>query len=75
MYCQRICGEVSFSLEERNQAIKEIETLTPEQKEFVMQVIPDCTEQCEECKAIVDAQRNKTIELINKSKNFSDRNQ
>lgn len=66
MYCQKICGEVGFSIEEWNKAYQEIKTLTPEQRDFVMQLQTICQEQCFSCKKIVEERRLKTQELLNK---------
>ena len=68
MYCQKTCGEVGFSIEEWNKSYQELKTLTPEQRDFVMQPQTICQEQCTACLDIVTARQLKTQALMSKNR-------
>jgi hypothetical protein len=62
-YCQRICGEIDFSIERWNKTQQEIKTMTPEQQSFILEARPNCKEQCESCNKIVVETRIKNQKI------------
>ena len=65
-YCQKVCGDVDFSIDEWNKALKYCNDAGIEGVERDKILHPDkfpCAEQCFDCMAIVGAQRIKTSNL------------
>lgn len=73
-YCQKLCGEVGFSIDEWNKAREEYKTLTPDGQQYMDEADDSgviCQTQCEACKKIVLHTRvkNKAIREIQNKKN------
>jgi len=64
-YCQNVCGDNDFSIDEWN---KQFEICTA--LDIEMPKPEPCTKQCFDCMAIVGATRLKTQRLIEKQKQY-----
>lgn len=67
MYCQKVCGEVGFSIKAWNEALKYCNDngIKGEERDKILH--PEkypCKEQCLSCMAIVAERRLKTQELL-----------
>lgn len=64
-YCQKICGEVGFSIDEWNKDYVELEKsgLSQKEKDAILHP-PKCKEQCFDCMAIVGKRQKETAELL-----------
>lgn len=66
-YCQNICGDVDFSIEEWNKTYNEIKDLGLSEKEeqFILFGSGEpCKEQCFNCMAIVGERQKQTARTI-----------
>jgi len=63
-YCQNICGDDNFSIDEWNKAFDEVKDKSEEIQRLVLDPPPPCNEQCFDCIAIVGEQRKKTQKLL-----------
>lgn len=65
MYCQKVCGEIDFSIDEWNETSKALNltNMTEREKNNIL-FPPACDTQCFDCMAIVGARRIKTKKLI-----------
>ncbi len=64
-YCQKICGEEDFSIDEWNEVSKELDKTNISEKERDDILFPPkCKEQCFACMAIVGDRQIKTRQLI-----------
>ena len=65
-YCQKLCGEVDFSIDEWNKALKYCNDLAIEGEDRDKILNPElfpCTEQCFDCMVIVGETRLKNKKL------------
>jgi len=66
-YCQNVCGEIDFSIDEWNEAYAYCNEMGIEGKDRDDILNPPaCEEQCFDCMAIVGDRRKKTKELKTK---------
>ena len=65
-YCQNLCGDEDFSIEEWNKAYDEVKDKSEEIQRMVLDPPKACNKQCFNCLAIVGATRKKTNDLIKK---------
>lgn len=66
-YCQNLCGDVNFSIDEWNKAYDEVKNMSEEVQRLVLDDPPACKEQCFSCMAIVGEARIKNNELSGKA--------
>ena len=66
-YCQNVCGDLNFSIDEWNKAYQEVKDKSEEIQRLVLDP-PVCNKQCFDCMAIVGERRTRTQELLNKRK-------
>lgn len=67
MYCQKVCGEVEFSIDDWNNesAALDLTNLSEEEKNEIL--FPSvCEKQCFDCMAIVGSRRIRTKQFITK---------
>ncbi len=64
-YCQKVNGEVGFSIDDWNETYKALEltNLSEAEKDAILDP-PECENQCFDCMAIVGARRLRTKEII-----------
>ena len=70
-YCQKVCGDEKFSIDEWNKALKYCEDMGIEGEERNKILNPElfpCIEQCFDCMAVVGTRRQKTRELLENQK-------
>ena len=71
-YCQRMCGDENFSIDEWNQTYSDLEKTNLSKKEKTEILLPEvlgtCDKQCFDCMASVGSRRLKTQALIDKQK-------
>ena len=68
-YCQNICGEEGFSIDEWNKTYADLEKTNMSEKEKDLILFPpQCKNQCFDCIAIIGERRIKTQNLIKASK-------
>ncbi len=65
MYCQKVNGDVDFSINEWNTqyGALELSNLSETEKEKILHP-PECKNQCFDCMAIIGARRLRTKEII-----------
>lgn len=68
MYCQKVCGEIDFSINEWNETSKALD-LTDMSEDEKNEILfpPACKSQCFDCMAIVGARRKETRDLVEKT--------
>lgn len=52
-YCQNICGDVNFSIDEWNKTYMEVKDMSEEIQRLVLDPPPRCEKQCSACLDIV----------------------
>lgn len=62
-YCQNLCGDVNFSIDEWNEAFDEVKNMSNEIQNMVLGKQPACKEQCFACISIVGQRRLETKKL------------
>lgn len=64
-YCQKVCGEVGFDIDEWNEVYHALELtdMSEAEKDAILSP-PECEKQCFDCMAIVGARRLRTKEII-----------
>ncbi len=69
MYCQKINGDIDFSIDEWNKQYKalELSNLSQSEKNAILHP-PECETQCFDCMAIIGNRRKRTQEIINSFK-------
>lgn len=68
-YCQNVCGDVDFSIDEWNKVYDEVKNMSEEIQRLVLDDPPPCKEQCFACMAIVGETRKKNKLLTPKEHN------
>jgi len=65
-YCQKICGEEGFSIDEWNKVSKDLDktNLSEQDKQDIL-FPPKCEKQCFDCLALVGERQIKTKNLLN----------
>lgn len=70
-YCQNLCGDIDFSIDEWNEAFKYCNDNNLSEEETKKILRPGgCKEQCFACMAIVGERRNKTNSIVLKDKSM-----
>jgi len=71
-YCQRMCGDEEFSIDEWNETFHALEktNMTEREKDEILnpEVLGTCDKQCFDCMSSVGSRRLKTQALIEKQK-------
>ncbi len=64
-YCQKICGEEDFSIDELNKVSQDLDktNLTEKEKQDIL-FPPKCSKQCFDCLALVGERQMKTKQLL-----------
>lgn len=63
-YCQNVCGDENFSIDEWNKAYHEVKDKSQEIQRMVLDGPGQCEKQCFECIALVGNRRLKTQEIM-----------
>lgn len=66
-YCQKVCGEQGFSIDEWNKASNDLDKTNLSEKEKQDILFPaKCTNQCFDCIAIIGQRQSETKALMRK---------